>query len=173
MIRRFTYSLLTTMTVRPSIENTDMPSLLSPKASSWLAPVPRVRWSKAMPCDHSGSPQLDTRCQRKPSGTVTVSKSLAATGENFSQLAACVVRIVPSAEAPSTNAVAPMATLACKKRRREVLSHSRSKSVGCGASVAGGTSFIAMPLGFGFRWTNETTLKCRSDDETVKLAPFQ
>ena len=39
---RLTYSLLMAKTFLPPAENRNMPSLLSPKASSWLAPEPRV-----------------------------------------------------------------------------------------------------------------------------------
>ena len=63
MIGTLTYSLLTASTVRPPSVNSDMPSLLSPKASSWLSAVPRVAASKTAPFDHSGSPQLTTVCQ--------------------------------------------------------------------------------------------------------------
>ena len=59
MILRLVYSLLTASTLRPSASlYSDMPSLLSPKESSWLSPVPRVMWSNSTPLDHIGSPHL-------------------------------------------------------------------------------------------------------------------
>ncbi len=60
---RFVYSLFTASTLRPSCVKSAMPSQLSPKAFSWLAPVPRVAWSNAAPSDQSGSPQRATTCQ--------------------------------------------------------------------------------------------------------------
>ena len=129
-IFRLVYSLLTASTLRPSWAKSAMPSQLSPKALSWLAAVPRDAWSKGAPSDQSGSPQRATTCQPKPSGRVTVSRPLAATGVK-SRLAAAAFAGRSAAPAPSTKALAPKAALPFRKPRLEIASSaSRSKSVG-------------------------------------------
>ena len=130
-ISRLVYSLLTASTLRPASVKSAMPSQLSPNAFSWLSPVPRVAWSKAAPSDQSGSPQRATTCQLKPSGTVTVSRPLAAMGVKSRGIAAARAGCAPMPPAPSTKAVAPKAALPWRKLRREIArSARRSKSVG-------------------------------------------
>ena len=110
-----------------------MPSLLSPKASSWLSPVPRVAGSNPGACDHIGSPHLATTRQPYPSGTVTVSRPFAATGSNPKRFSPASATAGLSAPAAATNAAAPKVAVPPKNPRRDsAFPASRAKSVSNG-----------------------------------------